>query len=297
MKILILAKSDYSGAGYALLQAVRQFTQHEIRAAAMFQSWVRYSSDIVDPEKKELKKLIMWCDVLNIHDHGGAFLPPTAPLRPIVHTFHGTWYRDRRKKVNRRCLRGKHLQTCLTIELTRFGPRWIGRPQVSLALYHPHPTGRPLQVMQAPTRPDRKGTEILQEALENMPGVELTIITKVTHEQCIRAKAKADVLVDQVGPVALGYGTNAVEAWAYNIPVISWGPPDVEERMNALIGYVPYISALTPQDVRLAVKRLRDERRYYKQWQLAGRRCWSLFHSPQIVARQFIAACEEVLQR
>jgi len=152
-------------------------------------------------------------------------------------------------------------------------------------------------VVQAPARPVRKGTDMVRKALKDMPGVELTIITKVAHDQCMRGKAKADVLIDQLGPEALGYGTNAVEAWALNIPVISWGPPDIEERMNALIGYVPYISVRTPQGLQQTVGRLRDERRYFQQWQLSGRRCWSHFHSPQIVAQQFVTACEEVLRQ
>lgn len=263
----------------------------------MRQSWIKYPSDITNPNKKTLKRLVTWCNVLNIHEHGGAFVPPTAPLRPVVHTLHGTWYRTRWKAINKQDRRKKALQTCLTVELTRFGPRWIGRPQADLVRYHPHPTGRSLRVLQAPARPERKGTDMVKSALKDMPGVELTIVTQETHAECMRVKATADVLIDQLGPDALGYGTNAVEAWALNIPVISWGGPAVEDRMKALIGYVPYISVRTLQELQQAVGRLRDERQYFQQWQLGGRKCWSHFHSPQIVAQQFVTACEEVLRQ
>jgi hypothetical protein len=78
-----------------------------------------------------------------------------------------------------------------------------------------------LTIAHAPTNRAIKGTDAFIAALQSMQDVGLPVrallIEKTTHKACLALKAEADVFVDQL---ILGYGCNAIEAWAMGIPVV-----------------------------------------------------------------------------
>lgn len=130
--------------------------------------------------------------------------------------------------------------------------RWVPTPydldalaNLRASLYQPHPEGR-IRFVHAPTNREVKSTAAFiaatnQLIMEGYP-IEAIIIEGQTNEETLRTKAAfADVLVDQL---RLGYGCNAIEAWAMGIPVIGGvqDHPDWRAHMAARFGLARYES-------------------------------------------------------
>lgn len=145
-------------------------------------------------------------------------------------------------------------------EATDIGARQIGST-VNLELYGPitwapipYPVDELLKLRQgsyepstsvriahAPTDRSVKSTETVVKAVETLQKrgypVELLLIERQTHAKTIEIKAKhADILVDQL---KLGYGCNAIEAWAMGIPVIGGVTQYAEWRDHMLARFAP----------------------------------------------------------
>jgi len=131
------------------------------------------------------------------------------------------------------------------------------------------------------------------EALDGLDGVRLDVLERLPHVQCMERKAKAHVLIDQVGKYALGYGRNALEAWAFGLPVISDAPDEVCQAL----GELPFYQASTVEQIRSAVKQLHSSHPFYAEWSARGyahlRRC----HDPLAVAEQFAEICQQAIDR
>jgi len=112
-----------------------------------------------------------------------------------------------------------------------------------------------VRVVQAPTG-HSKGLRLVESSYRKERGLyDFTRIRRVPWMECLIRKATGHVLVDQVGPLALGYGANAVEGWGMSMPVISSGPPAVLQRMRETWGSLPFYAVGTSQDeVRAAVR-------------------------------------------
>src|SRR5690606_23762125 len=61
-----------------------------------------------------------------------------------------------------------------------------------------------------------------------------------TWAECVQMKSTCDVLYDQV---QLGYGNNAIEAWAMGIPVIAGASQDILDIMGATFDKTPFLEA------------------------------------------------------
>jgi glycosyltransferase involved in cell wall biosynthesis len=286
MKILILAENDWSGAGYALMQALNA-NGHEARAVVMDDHWyTAYATDVVRPDNETYRNLLDWADVWNIHDDAYRHIPTDIRLKPVVATYHGSWYRQNHEAINAEAKRRGWQQTCLTRDLAQYGPAWIGRAQTRIVT-RMHGLKASLRVAHAPTNRDAKGTAIVLEALRDLPGVELDLIEGVSNAECLERKAQADVFIDQVGPRALGYGTNALEAWSLGVPVISW---DSSHDWR----YTPWYPAQTAGDVRAAVEALRDPTAR-QEWAERGRKWIAEHHAPEVVAKRFTDLCQKAI--
>jgi hypothetical protein len=292
MNILLIAQYDWSGAGYALAEAINQHTDHQARHVTLEgQTYLEYPHDILKPDLGELRRLIDWADVLNLHDDqdilGGRL--------PVVKTYHGSYYRQDWNAINEGDKSLGYHQTCLTIDLSLYGPRWIGRPITLNGEHDPDPDT--FKVIHAPTDRAKKGTALVVEALGDLDGVELEIIEKVTNAECLKRKAKGHILVDQMGPNALGYGTNALEAWALGMPVVSSAPDTLRLAFAEALRTtgLPFVSVGTADELRDAVETLRDDEELYRFWANAGRDYLRLWHDPANVAERFIEVCERLV--
>ena len=82
MNILILAYGDWSGAGHALAEAIREHTTHSVVQVAMKQYWTEYPADVIAPNQSRLSELLDWADVWNVHDDA-SLLVTGAKKKPI----------------------------------------------------------------------------------------------------------------------------------------------------------------------------------------------------------------------
>lgn len=237
---------DIGGQSVATKAAfARLAPEHEVRAIGSYNS-LRY------PEPEPLRTLVPaqaaydWADVVVLHN----FVDPYYQLdhgqrKPIVVHHHGSHFRNNAERLYAEGQAIGALQVVSTVDLLLSVPKgeleWL--PQVidvdAMAAirnaWH-RPDGR-LRIVQAPTNWEKKGTrEVIGAvaALARRYPVEMVLIDGSLRPptpwlDCIAQKATCDVLVDQF---ELGYGNNAVEAWALGMPVVSGARPEIAARMR-----------------------------------------------------------------
>jgi len=289
MNILSLCKWDYAGCGFFLSDAINRHTKHVSRSVRMLASTLQYPYDLFSVSHKLLTELWQWCDVVHVHDAAGvAFPPPRLEPKPVVITHHGTIYRRDPQRYNEEAKAAGWLATVATPDLTQYGLPWLPDCRPDLARYVKRPRGSFI-VAHAPTKRAVKGTPAVIGA--KLP--ELDLIENVTWEKCLERKGKARLTIDQF---KLGYGCNAIEAWAMSQAVIGNGSKTILGQIKQHIGYLPFVACdPTPEAISATVDRLRSNRAEYKEAVARGRQCYRDFHSPQAVAIQAGALYEQAI--
>jgi len=296
MKILIVAKGDWSGAGYALAKAINHTTEHEARAISFWKYYTDYDSDITNPSSDEIVKWCNWADVINLHDDAENIIPMNIDDKPIIETYHGSWYRNDPDKANLLASNKNRLQTCLTPGLAQYGPLWIGRPIEDMSEMH-NPVKTKFVIVHSPTKRSIKGTERIIEELDGLEGIELRVIENVSNKECLREKSKANLFVDMVQPCIGGYGTNTLEAWALGIPSIC----EPNEHIKDLIvkntqDEMPFASPSEFVSLRDLVLRFKNDNAFMSDYTERGRKFLSKFHSQEAAASKFIKLCEQSIR-
>lgn len=295
MRILMVCIHDWAGAAYALAQAVNEHTKHLARVVVFESTWLGYPCDVLAPNAVEFWALLDWADVLNVYGNAQMSLPEEMLGKPIVKSYLGSDYRNGWEQFNRQDAAHSWPQTCTTMDLSLYGPTWLPFPMA--AIHGREPDDEPFTVCHAPTNRIKKGTSMVVEALDGLDGIKLDLLERMPHAQCMERKARAHVLIDQVGPRALGYGCNAVEAWALGMPVISDGPDTVCEALEKRAGALPFYRASTAEQIRSAVERLRDEPSFFAEWSDWGRTYLRRWHDPSSIANQFAEICRRAKDR
>lgn len=290
MKILQLATVDHGGATYFLRDALLQHTEHECRAVRTYNGGLRYPHDLIlDPEQdaEELAGLYDWAEVVHLHDEAGALVQEFAP-KPTIVTYHGSRYRQHHEQLHPRAVRRGWLVTVSTLDLAEWGGEWLPTPRRDVA-----GDWRPVErfvVVHAPTDRERKRTELILEALSLFP---VQLIEGQPYRKCLQKKAKGRLLVDGW----LGYGNNAVEAWALGMPVASGAPMDLEERMVSAWGYLPFVLLVPDAEAIAEVVAGLLHQPTYEYWQDVGRHHYERFHHPARVAERLVGFYEQVLDK
>jgi len=293
VNILILADGDWSGAGHALFEAVNDHTEHTARQVAHQRSYLGYDCDVFAPSRSELRDLIEWADVVNVHDSNDWLIPQDVPSRPTVATYHGSQYRARWPYYNALDAQRNRVSTALNLDLAMLGPKWLPRPMPDMKdARNGYRRNGAFRVAHAPTNRQIKDTETVIGALDALDGVELVLIEGVSNDECIEIKAGCDLLVEEF---KLGYGTNALENWAMGIPVVAHAFPGILAFMQMSLGKLPFVD--TPLErLRDTVTHLRDSKSAYNAAQRKGRAYWKNYHEPSVVASKFIEICKESIQ-
>lgn len=294
MNILIIGSSDNGGASWWLSDAINKYTAHVARSVRMRQSYINYPFDVIAPGKAELRQLVRWADVVHARDKISPRLDLDGKAKII--TFTGRRYRRNAVNLVRKMRAGGWFVTVSTPNLPVFCPQepplWLPNPREEMVAGKKHER---FTVCHAPTYRYRKGTETIIEAFEGLDA-DLELIENVSYVECIRRKARCHILLDQF---RFGYGTNAIEAWALGILVIS----GTEETNTAAIekmcgGVLPFIdiSEDTGQ-IRGTVDRLMDDAEFRRLWTDRGREHFYRFHHAPVVAKRCIEIYEEAKER
>lgn len=254
-------------------------------------------------------------DVIHLHGDLSYRRRVRGQEKPILMNHHGTQFRTRPEYHLEELRKTRAVAVASTVDLHAIAPtevHWL--PQAfdleELQKYRdPQPDDGVLRIAHAPTNRPIKSTTALVEAVLRLQrlGVrlELDIIEGVSNAECLRRKGKADVFVDQL---ILGYGNNAVEAWAMGLPVIAGVQPERAEpvirqripeetpsRMLELWGGFPFYSA-TEETLTTALLQMRNPA-IREQWAATGKAHVERFHAASVVVERLSALYQEAIDR
>lgn len=245
-------------------------------------------------DASEVAKAYDWADIVVLHNQPADLYAkiPHGDKRLMVH-HHGSHLRKLGESVWNEGRRLGAVQVVSTLDLLTFPDgHWL--PQiVDLSLmaeirqehYRPGPRVR---VVQAPTG-RTKGSRLVKVSYRKEKGAyDYVGIHRVSWMECLARKATGDVLVDQVGTLALGYGANAIEAWGMGLPVISSGPARVLDRMREEWGGLPfYPVAEGNESVREAIRRFVLDADLRAEWGARGLAHARRFHDNAPFVQRF----------
>jgi hypothetical protein len=235
LSILSLSHMDLAGCGYILSQAINEHTDNVSHAIQWAPSYIQYPYEYLRPSPDVISDLWLKADVIHIHDAFN-YRPPNLPERPTVITWHGNIYRNHPVLNNKNSIRMHRVQTVATIDLVPLGDNlWMPDTRYPISVAEKN---KEFTVCHAPTDRDCKSTAMIIEACR-IANVKLELIEKVTWQECLIRKSRCHILVDQF---KLGYGCNAIEAWAMGIPVIANGSKETIDGMVEMFGQLPFVT-------------------------------------------------------
>ena len=149
---------------------------------------------------------------------------------------------------------------------------------------------RAFVVVHAPTNRERKKTDLIIGAVSQAKGCKLRLIENTPYRRCMQRKAAGRVLVDGW----LGYGSNAVEAWALGMPVIAGASQALQAMMREAWGYVPFMSVYpSGRGLWRAMDSLQRYEGLYRHYRNKGRSHYLAYHHPFHVAQCLVKLYEE----
>ena len=274
MNILLVSNGDNGGGCWFLAQAINQCTEHAARAIRMMQSWIEYPYDLLNPSQAEMAALCDWADVVHGRDTCH-FLPDQS--RPTVLTYTGISYRRRPAQFHRYCQERKWIVSVSTPDMlsilraAKLPELWMPqtRPDAIDESVTKHPE---FTVCHAPTMRNRKGTGTVIKALAGLPQANLELIEQTPYSECLERKKRCHALIDQFW---LGFGNNAIEAWAMGIPAISGAsePELIQNIRNLNNGETPFLLATeNVKELQEIIERLRTDPTFYEKAVEKGRK-------------------------
>lgn len=265
MRVLSISTgADCAGIGYSLTRTFRDHPTITVRSAAGRDTFLRYPHDL---PWSEAHSEYQAADVVHVHQSA-------KPLRlfgpkPFVMHHHGTRYRNNAELFNTYVADHGAAAVVSTLDLLDYGDNltWSPHPvDIGALNKHRQPTGDRLRIGHAPTSRSIKDTDAFLAACARLD-VEPVLIERKTWAECLRIKGTCDVLYDQV---RLGYGVNAIEAWAMGIPVIAGAHPATMRRYRDTFGSIPFYDAGGPRGIADAIRALMDDATR-EEWAVRGR--------------------------
>jgi len=207
--------SDLAGSSYAIAKAFASHPTITVRSAVRSTNYLDYPHDLA---WSQLTDEWPHADVVHLHENA----KPRRILgdKPFVMHLHGTVFRRNVDLFRRYIADNGGVGVAATLDLLDLEPSltWLPHPISPDMLPKRRVTGgRRLRVAHAPTNRAIKSTEAFLTACR-LVGVEPVLIEGKTNAECLAIKATCDALYDQT---ELGYGVNAIEAWALGLPVIA----------------------------------------------------------------------------
>ena len=231
MQVLnVTASADPAGSGYQLFKAFERYgpVGWRYRQAARKRNWIQYPYDLPweqVPEEWVKSDIVHLCQGYGVLERFADEYP--LPRGIVIH-HHGTkfrrWHRDLLPTQEGLGAVG----IVSTVDLLQYSEdlEWVPaavsvEDMLSLraeALQDRPPSSK-IRIGHAPTNRKIKDTRLFLKACDDLKQwVEPVLIEHLPWDECLKLKATCDLFYDQM---QLGYGSNAVEAWAMGIPVIA----------------------------------------------------------------------------
>jgi hypothetical protein len=251
-------------------------------------TWIGYPAQY-DYAPGLARRLYRAADVVHLNQSlkGRTLFDPAGRIPVVVH-HHGTEYRRSQEAIDESCRDAGAVQVAATLDLIGSpGVEWLpsvvdlDRLAGIRAGYRPGPTVR---IMHSPTNRAIKSTDVVIATVERLRAqglpVRLVLVERKPWGECINIKATADIVVDQL---ELGYGLNAIEAWAMGVPVIAGTTnPTTRARMLETFGTLPFLEA-AETNLGDAIEALVRDAQLRHVFGDTGRHHAERFHSPEAV--------------
>jgi len=241
--------ADTGGQGARFLDAARQCDPGlQLRALAGSATYMAFGGN--EPWSYRLvQRLFDWADVIHVKTTLGPYKQfDKGRSRPVLLHHHGTAYRERARYHLEEAAHFGALSAVSTIDLLRFDPErthWLPSPQdcdmlaARRAEYEPSETVR---VLHSPSSRRVKSTDLflsVMAELEKRYNCKAIVVEGAAWRDVLTAKARyADIYYDQLN---LGYGANALEAWAMGVPVVVGADEATLARMRAVLGTLHFL--------------------------------------------------------
>lgn len=306
--LIFNAGIDTGGQGYQLAKALNQHAEGWTATAVRRKdSWIHYPADVTWPKndsatERAVQRRAAQVDVIHVMQvpHVIRHLGRVKPRRIVVQ-HHGTYFRQQPAGVSRACRSIGALEVAVDYGLLAMAPRAQLLPVVvdldlmtALRAEHYEPTER-VRIFHSPTNRALKQTDRLIAAVERLAAhypVELVIVEGASWMDCLRAKATADIVFDQV---EYGYGINAVEAMGMSIPVVAGiADPKARQMMLDDWGALPFAEA-TADTIAETLEPLVADAAYRAVVGRAGRLHAERVHAPAAVAHRYMALVGEAV--
>jgi hypothetical protein len=263
-----LGATDPAGVVARFQLAADKYGGLEIRSAHRATAYFDFPHDLTwdRQTEPEIRELAQKADVIHLNNSYTAYRRFRLRKPALLH-HHGSLFRSNPEHMLEIARQGKMVQAVSTPDLLRFAPdvlHWLPTAydvDELAAFGEAHrraPDGR-IRIVQAPTNREHKATELLIAAVDELVAeglpIDLVIVEGTTQAECLRIKATADIVFDQL---EWGYGCNAVEAWAMGIPVISGSDEWTRAWMHEHWGETPYEDA-TAESLREVIRQVIDD--------------------------------------
>jgi hypothetical protein len=266
LKALAIGKDDPAGVVGRYKLAADKYGGLDIRSVHKVSHYFDFPADILWTRKTEplIRDLVEEADIIHLNN---SYRPAQRfhVQKPMLLHHHGTLFRNNPEHMLGVARSRRMTQAVSTIDLQRSAPdllHWLPSAYDIDALvafgkkHQREPDGR-VRIVHCPTNRALKHTGLFLSVVaelqtEGLP-IDLELVENRTWEESLKAKARADILFDQL---MFGYGCNSIEAWALGKPVITGADDWTEDRMQALWGGLPYYRATQDtlkDDVRLMV--------------------------------------------
>lgn len=290
MKILQAGIVDFAGIGVALKEAISQFTQHECRAIRERSNYLAYPSDIEAADDESWTRWVDWADVVQVHEYIPTWerVHRIDPKKPIVWMAHGSYFREyNRPRVEAILDAHKIPSVASTPDLARHRPdmEWLPLPIYQQRLVALRCANGSQVIVQTRTSP-------LKGSLDGLRG-DVDIVTGVSHEEALKRKGKAWLVVDQIGEHALGLGVSGLEAMAMGIPVLSGAPDELLTYLSEVWGGLPFLPT-TPESLPADVASFQIPS-FWERWAERGKAHVLRHHDPTTVAAAAVRVCERAI--
>lgn len=247
-------------------------------------------------DDEAVRESYRWADVVVLHNDP-TILDNVANgvERHVVVHHHGSRFRNSPVEVWQQAAdRPVALQVVSTIDLLLSVPaghhaEWMPqvvdiRKMVALAdACRPAPGSR-IVVTHAPTNRMIKGTRWVTQTMRALrKECDYVLISKKPWVQCLVTKAASQIFIDQL---LLGYGNNAIEAWAMSLPVVAGAPLAILSRMRQEFGgSLPFAEA-NPGTLTDVVRSLAASEELRAEWGAIGLAHIDRYHVPDAWAER-----------
>lgn len=305
MRILsISAGADTAGQGLALMHGFAAHSEHELRMVTAGDNYIHYPADMHWYRDREaVLAFARTADLILSHNSFDAARWVDAALSlPQVIWHHGTALRSDPTRGLERQRRYGAVGAVSTLDLALLAPAELAWLPVAVdaerlaAMRRRRRRPGPLRIAHAPTDRSIKSTEAFLAAFARLSGrhdLELVLLERLSHAECLAAKAEADIFFDQV---RLGYGLNAVEAWAMGIPVVAGAAPPTLARMRQEFDTVLPFVETDEAGIEAALEQLVGDPALRAEYGRRGREHVHRFHAAERVVRRAEALFESALR-